>query len=234
MTELTFQSSVIYSYSSQEEIPYRLAYILVEKSVEGYTMLNRFNEDFVLDELCYGDLWEFDYYWSTLPPELRELGEIPYETTDIPYLNVARAIYDCYGIEGSLTGTITKGETKTHTYTVTLPPTATKVDDLYAIAILLDGYSGEAINATRCEITGGAAVTTTQLQKVKITAHQNTISITGAQNAKAEIYSLDGHLIASQPVNGATQIHIDNTADQILIARVTSGHDVTVRRLIIK
>lgn len=229
-SEIVFESQTTFAYNSNSEVPYSVAYILVEKEVEGFTMLNRYNYDFMLDELFWGDTYEMDYYWETTPPELKELGEIPYENIDIPYLNVARGIYDCFGIEGSLAGNIVKNEVKTHNYTIDVPETVIDSNNLYAVAILIDAYNGEVINAVKCNITDKASLNSINYNNVNVHTEGNKI-IVEAIDADAEIYALNGNKLAETHVDGKAEFTVDET---MVIVRVVSGSDVTVKRLVVK
>lgn len=229
-TEIQFESQSTFAYNSEVEVPYSVAYILVEEEVSGYTMLNRYNYDFMLEELFWGDTYEMDYYWETTPPELKALGDVPYENTDIPYLNVARGIYDCFGVEGSLAGSIVKDEVKTHNYTVAVPETVADKSKLYAVAILLDAYNGEVINAVRCDIADYVGVESVADNAVNIYAEGGKV-VVNAQNAVAEVYSLNGSKLAEASVEGQAAMEVD---DAMVIVRVVSGSDVTVKRVLVK
>lgn len=234
-TEIRFDSDVVFNYNSEKEVPYRVAYILAESEVEFEYMLNRFNYEFVLNELFYGDSYEFDYYWSTLPPEIVALGDLPYEITeDVKYLNVARGIYDCFGVEGSLVGKIVKDETKKHTYTVSVPETVADKSKLFAVAVLLDGYSGEALNVVKCEISDYSGVAAVEGgNNVSISVENGNPFVKTNAAATVEVYNLAGQKLASATVDGSSVVPVD-TADTIVIVRAVTGNDVTVKRVVLK
>lgn len=228
-SEVKFESNVVFNYSTDTEVPYSVAYIIVEKEVSGQYMLNRYNGDFMLDELFWGDEWEYDYFVSTTPPELLRLLDVPYENQDATYYNVARGIYDCFGIEGSLAGALTKGTAKTHTYTVTTPEAA-NIDSLYAVAIVIDAYSGEVINAVKCDIQEYSGVNDINSDDVIIRTQNGMPYVETSATSTVEIYNLAGHLLAKQTVEGTAQINV-NATEPIVLVRVVNNNNVTVKRI---
>lgn len=232
--EIRFDSDVVFNYDSEKDVPYRVAYILVESEVYGYSMLNRYNYDYLYNDIFYGDDWEFDYYWSTTPPELKALGDLPFEIEGEPYLNVARGIYDCFGVEGSLVGNIVKDEVKKHTYTVSVPESVADKSKLYAVAVLLDGYSGEAINVVKCEISDYSGVAAVEGgNNVSISVENGNPFVKTNAAATVEVYNLAGQKLASMAVEGSAAVPVDTT-DSIVIVRAVTGKDVTVKRVVLK
>ena len=60
---------------------------------------------------------------------------------------------------------------------------------------------------------------------------QQTEVVVNAQDAVAEVYSLNGSKLAEASVEGQAVMEVD---DAMVIVRVVSGSDVTVKRVLVK
>ena len=176
-----------------------------------------------------------NYYYqqdmSGEPAELQDLATkgSPYRTT----LNdVARGIYNCWGIEGSLPTHILNGETYCHKITVPMPENILNQDNCSVVALLIDNYSGEIINAVKeklNEATTGIESMNNGTLAAEISVEGNAISVKAAQGTAA-VYATDGKLVAKTAVNGAATL---NVAKGSYIVRVENGNDVVVKKVVL-
>lgn len=229
---IIFRSETTFNYNTDEEAPYRVAYILAEKELPNQIMYNRYNRDFMIEVLFEDDEEEFNYFYNTTPNELKPLFDMPYEIEGAIYLNVARSIYTCFGIEGSLSGKLVKGEKKSHSYTVSLPENINDKSQLYAIAILIDGYSGEVVNVTRCDIDEYTGIKSADSDKftAEINAADGNVVVKTSNLSLVEIYNMEGQLLTQASVWGNQTIPVGN-GNNTAIVRVTSENDVVVKRI---
>lgn len=151
------------------------------------------------------------------------------------YNDVARGIYDAWGIEGSMSGEIQKGKAKSHTYTITVPSTVKKTENLSIVVLLMDAYSGEVIAAEKAKLgeeklTAIGAVTKSEMN-ASISATEGAV-IVSAVRATAKIYALDGKLLATQSVNGTATIPTNGWSGTIIV-RVENDNDVVVKKVVL-
>lgn len=151
------------------------------------------------------------------------------------YNDVARGIYDAWGIEGSMSGAIEKWTAKQHTYTIPVPAEVKKTDNLSVVALLMDAYTGEVIAAEKAKLgeeklTAIGAVTKSEMN-ASISATEGAV-IVSAVRATAKIYALDGKLLATQSVNGTATIPTNGWSGTIIV-RVENGNDVVVKKVVL-
>lgn len=151
------------------------------------------------------------------------------------YNDVARGIYDAWGIEGSMSGAIEKWTAKQHTYTIPVPAEVKKTDNLTVVALLMDAYTGEVIAAEKAKLgeeklTAIGAVTKSEMN-ASISATDGAI-VVSAVRATAKIYSLDGKLLATQSVNGTATIPTNGWSGTVIV-RVENGNDVVVKKIVL-
>lgn len=223
-TEVAVNSKVQFSYPDQST-RYRMAYVVVEDNVTGYTQSNAYSGASLTPE----DI-------ANLPPEFIEIVNMPQSITNMAFMDVARGIYNCMGIEGSLEGAIKLNEPKTHTYTITLPLTIKNKDNVRIIAMLIYEPTGEIINAVQAKI-GDSAVTGNQYIKdsgfsVTIEASNALLTVTATENGVADLYSADGTKVATAAVNGSAAIPVAGLKGTYIV-RVNNGKDVVVKKIIL-
>ena len=151
------------------------------------------------------------------------------------YNDVARGIYDAWGIEGSMSGAIEKWTAKQHTYTIPVPAEVKKTDNLTVVALLMDAYTGEVIAAEKAKLgeeklTAIGAVTKSEMN-ASISATDGAV-IVSAVRATAKIYALDGKLLATQSVNGTATIPTNGWSGTVIV-RVENGNDVVVKKIVL-
>lgn len=168
---------------------------------------------------------------SGLPAELQELSSLgsPYRTT---YNDVARGIYNLWGIEGSLPTNLQNGETYSHKITVSMPSSISNPDNCSVVALLIDNYSGEIVNAAKAklnEATSGIESLGCGTLTADISVEGNAISVKTAQGTAA-VYTTDGKLVAKTAVNGAATLPVEKGT---YIVRVENGNDVVVKKVVL-
>ena len=168
---------------------------------------------------------------SGQPKELQELASLgsPYRTT---FDAIARGIYNCMGIAGSLPMAIANGQTYTHKITVPMPNTISKTANCSVVALLIDNFSGEIVNAAKAklnEATTGLNTVANGTLAAEISAAAGAINVVAAQGT-ATVYTADGKLVAKAQVNGAATIAVAKGA---YIVRVENGNDVVVKKVVL-
>ena len=150
----------------------RMSYVVVEDGVTGYTQTNYYAGG------GYGEMGGFE--------------SKPQTVRDIVFNDVARALYPSFkGTKNSLAGDIEKGKEYTHTFEYAVPSKVQNTDNLYLVALMLDGTTGEIINAHKIKLDKVDAVTA-----IDATPNTNTIyNINGQQMTKANrpgLYIING------------------------------------------
>lgn len=151
------------------------------------------------------------------------------------YNDVARGIYDPWGIQGSMSGAIQKGKAKAHTYTITVPSTVKKKENLSIVVLLMDVYTGEIIAAEKAKVGEEKLTAIDTVAKSEMNASISATEgavIVSATHATAQIYTLDGKLLATQSVNGTATIPT-NGWNGTVIVRVENGNDVVVKKVVL-
>lgn len=216
-TQITFttQATFSYDYTGGNEQLYRLAYVLMEDSVTGYTQTNYYS-----GQTGYGsDFSEFINSKSIM---------------SMAYNEVSVGIYSCYGIEGSISGDIVKGTAKTHSYTITIPERVQNKNHLKVAVLLIDAKNGEIINAQETKIGQGSGIADLAKDtfQAKVTNADGLINIktNNTQPSQVALYALNGSLIQSASFKSSIQLQAASLKG-IYIVRVTSGDQVAVQRV---
>ena len=151
------------------------------------------------------------------------------------YNDVARGIYDPWGIQGSMSGAIQKGKAKAHTYTITVPSTVKKKENLSIVVLLMDVYTGEIIAAEKAKVGEEKLTAIDTVAKSEMNASISATEgavIVSAVRATAKIYALDGKLLATQSVNGTATIPTNGWSGTVIV-RVENGNDVVVKKVVL-
>lgn len=116
---------------------YRYAYVVLEDGVGPYVQNNAYSNQ---PEMSAPD--DYLNVWTKLGSQVEMLHD-----------NVARGIYpDVNGINGSVPSSIKKGKTYDYEYSLTLPTNVQNKDNVRIVALLIDNWTGEIINAADCKI----------------------------------------------------------------------------------
>jgi hypothetical protein len=207
---------------SSPNAPYMVAYVLMEDKLTG-VQTNYYSSQVAQ---------QYGITEAGLPADLKPLYQKKYQYTNI-FEDVARGIYDCFGIEGSLSGAISRDQVKTHTCTIELPANIKNIDNVSVVALLFDNITGEIIAAEKAFVgeavlTGIETVTENDMNaSVKAVAGNLVIA---AQNATANIYNAEGKLLHSEAVNGEATVSTQNMHGTIIV-RVENGNDAFVKKI---
>lgn len=206
---------------SLPDAPYYVAYAFVEDKIKG-SQANYYSYELAS---------QTGFTEAVLPDDLKPLYQkkSTYGTT---FNDIAREIYDVYGIEGSLSGSIQKGKLKQHTYTIPVPSSIRNLGNTTVIAMLLDAYTGEIIAAEKAKVGEATLTGIETLSNSSMNADVKAIPgelIITASNATASVYTIDGKLIASRYVNGTASIST-NGLNGTVIVKIEDGKDAFVKK----
>ncbi|MBQ8226868.1 MAG: Omp28-related outer membrane protein [Bacteroidaceae bacterium] len=211
LTKINITTSATFNITCAET-PYAVSYVLTE---DGLTAA----------QTNYFAVYSSEYASNPYLGHLTKLGQYYKATFD----HVGRAVYGTYGVEGSLSGTVTPGETKTHSYEITVPENIKNIHNVHIVAMLVDTYTGEIINASSrklAEVTGIKSVSgNAAAATIEVGAGSLNIS---AHNAVATIYTPDGRTVVSRRVDGNIGLHLPAGS---YIVRVDDGSNTTVKKV---
>lgn len=207
---------------SSADAPYMVAYVLLEDKLTG-VQTNYYSSQVAA---------QYEITEAGLPEDLKPYYNKKYQYTN-KYDDVARGIYDIFGIEGSLSGPIQSGVVKEHTITIEVPDNIRNIDNVSVVALLMDGYTGEIIAAEKAYV---GESTTTGIESVANSEMNAAIKVVPgalfvtANNATAKLYTTDGKLLSSHNVNGSTTISTKDLNGTIIV-RVENGKDSFVKKV---
>ena len=213
---------------------YAVAYALVEDGVRGlaYAQTNYYSS-----QMSGGPYSGRTPETSGLPDDLAQFVGMGPSIQGLTYNDVARGIYDCFGVEGSLNSNIQSGSMQTHTYSIPVPESISNIANTTLVAMVVDTETMEVINAVEVKVgesntTGIEAVK--EPAKASISVNGNTINVTtdGNGSAVAKVYSTDGKLVAQATVNGSATLAVDGQKGTYIV-RVENGNDVTVKKVML-
>lgn len=196
-----------------KENTYSVAYVLLEDGVTGYKQRNGYAVD---ASQAIGDL-----------AGLAGLGA-EYDAT---FNHVARGIYDCNGIVGSLPGQAVVGETMYHHYTIEVPASVVDLNNCSVVAMLIDNESGEIVTAAKAKVgtaTTGIADAAADAA-AEISVANGAIQVNAAAGT-ASVYTVDGKLVASAAVEGSASISVEKGT---YVVRVVNGNSVSVKKVVL-
>lgn len=207
---------------SSADAPYMVAYVLLEDKLTG-VQTNYYSSQVAA---------QYEITEAGLPEDLKPYYNKKYQYTN-KYDDVARGIYDIFGIEGSISGPIQSGVVKEHTITIEVPDNIRNIDNVSVVALLMDGYTGEIIAAEKAYV---GESTTTGIESVANSEMNAAIKVVPgalfvtANNATAKLYTTDGKLLSSHNVNGSTTISTKDLNGTIIV-RVENGKDSFVKKV---
>ena len=154
---------------------YKLGFILTEDNVTGYGQANNFSTG------SYGECGGWEKKSSRV-----------YE----PLMHVARATYGYEGIEGSVPTELNLNEAVTYDVQIEIPSTVQNVNNLNAIAFVLDSSTGYVENAAEApvgsnSVTGIRAAVQTETQSPVIRIQGGQLTVDGFDGT-VKVYTLDG------------------------------------------
>jgi hypothetical protein len=163
----------------------KLAYVLVENGVTGYTQSN--------------------YYAGGGNGPMGGFENRPSSIVDMVYNDVARGIYTAFnGITGSIPTTVTKMVPEDHTYSITLPNSIKNKADLEVVVMLINA-AGEIENADKIVVDNSIvpldALSTTPVKGATNIAMDAILLVTFNKNitvADASKITINGESLASE------------------------------------
>lgn len=97
---------------------------------------------------------------------------------EMTFDHVARSIHDYNGVGGQLPSAFAEDEPLTTVYTFPLPENVQNAENLYVVTLLIDGLTGEILNADETGITG--------------TPPAGIVEVRADADAVFDVYSLSG------------------------------------------
>lgn len=217
---ISVASDVTFGFNSSSA-NYRIAYVLIEHKVEGYKQTNNYAGG------ARGEMGGFE----SLP-----------SSASIEFNDVARSIYQYTGLVNSIPATVEENVTVTHNYTINMPSSIKKKDEVEVVAMLIDGRTGEIVNADKVKVREfdvsmniGQVSTTSQFAvKPFVENSQLAIEIQGEGMYTVEVYSVDGQKIAAQSIvvdsKGILSIPATGLSGTYII-KVNDGEEVVTDKI---
>lgn len=213
---------------------YAVAYALVEDGVRGlaYAQTNYYSS-----QMSGGPYSGRTPETSGLPDDLAQFVGMGPSIQGLTYNDVARGIYDCFGVEGSLPGNIQSGSMQTHTYSIPVPESISNIANTTLVAMVVDTETMEVINAVEVKVgesntTGIEAVKEPAKADISVSGNAITVTTDAGGSAVAKVYSTDGKLVAQATVNGSATLAVDGQKGTYIV-RVENGNNVTVKKVML-
>jgi hypothetical protein len=220
---LTATSTTTFYYSNKEN-PYRIAYALLEDSVHGdsahYVQAN------IYGYASMGEYWPDD--------DMKAYTTDSTKLYNLYFNEVARGIWDCLGIEGSVEGQIVADNPMIHSYSIKIPNTVQDKKNLKLVTMVLNTSNNEIVNATECVIDPKGTsdgITDMKDGKATISVNDGRLTVTCKGRARVDIYAVNGSLINTTNIEGNWEKGVGGLKG-IYVIRVTSAQDgVTTRKI---
>lgn len=213
---------------------YAVAYALVEDGVRGlaYAQTNYYSS-----QMSGGPYSGRTPETSGLPDDLAQFVGMGPSIQGLTYNDVARGIYDCFGVEGSLNSNIQSGSMQTHTYSIPVPESISNIANTTLVAMVVDTETMEVINAVEVKVgesntTGIEAVKEPAKADISVSGNAITVTTDAGGSAVAKVYSTDGKLVAQATVNGSATLAVDGQKGTYIV-RVENGNNVTVKKVML-
>jgi hypothetical protein len=209
---------------------YRLAIVLVENNVTGTTA--NYGQTNYYAGGANGVMGGYELLPATVP------------ATQMVYDEVGRALLGGYnGEAGSVPTTIADGQNVSYTFNYTLPA-AFKPADIKLVALLIDGVSGEIINAKEEEMSlslGINNVNTENSNAISVypnpTNNSADILIANAKkDVSVKIYNTIGQMVwtsSAAPVNGIVKVNTTNFEAGNYFVEVVNGGQKSNSKLVV-
>lgn len=180
---------------------------------------------FVITEDHVGPYQQYNYYSGGAFGPMD--GWEKYEVWQLWYFNeVARSITDCFGIPGSVPTNLAANTPVEYSTNLSLKGVV-KLHNCYLTALLLNGRSGEVINAKQISLYETGVETVSADSDFVISTAPGEIIVEG-EYSSCEVYALDGKQAAA--VNGRAHVEAG-----IYVVRVTDlSGNATTRKVIVK
>ena len=224
---------------------FRLAVVLTEDNVKG-TGTDWLQTNYYFDG-SHGSLIDQNGTdWKTLPEYVDQ------STVFGGYDHVARALANnaINGSAGSLPGTLTNGQSYTHTYTFTKDATW-NIANMHAVAMLVKNSTGEVLNSDESAITGGGTTGVIENTATAFGVEVYPNPSNGSANVKVAlenestvsilVYNMIGEVVYQVPATtlaaGAHiySVNLDDTQSGVYFAHVSvNGTNQVIKMNIVK
>lgn len=221
---IEFESTITFGID-YETTPYSVAYVLTEDGLTA-TQANYFSSQYAS---------QTGMSQTNLPSEFVHLWNQAGSYT-ATFNNVARGIYECWGIQNSLSGKITNGEAKNHKLSISTPSTIANFDKVNVIALLFDNESGEIVTAAKAKL----GETSVGIEDINSDKAQNEAQImvtdgyvnVSASNAVVTIYNINGQVVKSTNVANNGTISTEGL-NGVHIIKVCTNNNTLVKKIIL-
>lgn len=182
---LDLTASATFAFDFQNSGVFQFAYVLTEDNVGPYTQTNYAAGG---SESKYPE-------WYDKPDEV-----------DLIFNDVARDIYEPFGIENSLPDNITKGQAVTHTTTMSTA-NVSNVKNMNIAVYLINTYTGAIENAAMIKAADVAGVTNAVVEddNVTVTTVNGGITVEGDVE-NVDVYGIDGRHVAHSKAAGTINL----------------------------
>lgn len=187
--KLSISSNARFPFTANEA-DYRISYVIVEDHVwdEGYYQVNHY---------AGGDVSLGNF--SELPPVITE---------DFEFNDVSRGVLGDYSGINIFPETIEAGIFYPYTSTHELPATVKNVAEASLITLLIDGKSGEIINADKIAIAASGVAHLYNAKDIKIRRTEDYVIASGEGNVEIDVYDISGKKIMTSSGDGEAIIRL--------------------------
>ncbi|MCO6489212.1 MAG: choice-of-anchor J domain-containing protein [Phaeodactylibacter sp.] len=224
-----------------DDINYRLCAVIVEDSVtgsgSGYNQVNYYSyQSNNLPLVGAGHDWQAE-------PD-------PVPASDMVYMDVGRALLGGYnGLAGIIPSSVVAGDVITHTFEYTVPvvPVSYDPEHLRAVVLVLDGSTGEILNAEQADfeflINSSKEQFANELVDIFPNPTRGELSINvrldEAADIQLQVYNMLGQQVAGQYFgrhNGSATLPFDGAqlAPGAYTFHLSMGDKVAVKRVIVE
>ena len=199
VSKIIVKTETHFGFNDEVEGRYRITYVVLEDGVGPYVQSNIYSNQ---PEMSAPD--DYLNVWTKQESQVEMLHD-----------NVARGIYpDVNGVNGSVPASIKEGESYDYEYALTLPANIQNKENVRIVAMLIDSWSGEILNAATCKIRESS---------INITLgdanHDGSVTITDAVSIVNKILGNEsaGFVFDAADVNGDGQITITDAVGVVSI-----------------
>lgn len=225
--------TVTVSSTTRSQVPtqdgeYSVAYILTENGLSG-TQTNYYANYTSQISQFPTDIQAIVKKGSSYKAEYNYVSR--YNTNAQGYYVQNGYITGYYDAEGAALPAIAQGRSTTHTTEFTLSSDV-NVDNCNIVAVIYDNKTGEVVNTS----TTWLGYTTTGISQAELKGIDAQVAVEDgafnvtAENAKAEVYSVDGKLMSSCTVNG--QASLPTFGKGVYVLRVVQDGKVLTKKAV--
>lgn len=216
---------------------YTIAYVLTEDNVQGEGQNNYYSAEgeYMAYLIAYyaqrGHTITIDDIREQMitTDEERALMDLP-ESYDPIMRDVARDIWDCYGIEGAYEGNFAAGQSKGHSYAV--PYVGLNVenwDNASVSALVIDNSTGVIVNAARCKVTVPTGIDHASASSA-VRLEGGKLCLNAPKGSTATLYTADGRTVSTIAVDGDATLPAQGLKGNYIL-RLVSKDNVSVTKL---